>query len=264
MSPLTVDDRSFLYGDGLFETLLVHSGCLLWPELHIDRLMLGCERLRIPLSRQDVEAMLPTRFDRDAGIVRLSVSRGRGPRGYAPSESATPIIRVSEYPAPSSSALRPVDLVFSSVRLATQPLLAGIKHCNRLEQVLAADDATRRGADDAILLGEDGNVQCAVSANVFAVIGRTLITPPVERAGVSGTRRRLILERLASTAGLEARVEPLSTAACEEADAVLLSNTGSGIRQAQRLEGVDFTTDGPVFLALRDAYRREIERCRAL
>jgi aminodeoxychorismate lyase len=260
-APIIASDRCFLYGDGLFETLRVVQGRVLWPALHLDRLMRGCERLGIPLSRQEAEAALEAHSGGDA-LLRLSVSRGAGPRGYAPPLTPVPIVRLSQHPAPAA-ADAPLNLIFSSVHLAAQPLLAGIKHCNRLEQVLAAAEARACGADEAILCGEDGLLQCAISANVFAVAGGTLITPPVDRAGVAGTRRRLILESLAPAAGLKAEEAPLSKADCLGADAVLLSNAGHGIRQASRLDGAEFATNNEVYLALQAAYRREVERCLA-
>jgi aminodeoxychorismate lyase len=259
---VSTDDRSFLYGDGLFETLLALEGRVLWPELHLDRLMLGCERLGIPGQRAAAEELLASlEIGEPAAVLRLSLSRGSGPRGYAPPEFSEPVLRLTQHSAPALPADSRVDVVLSPVNVAAQPLLAGIKHCNRLEQVLAAQDARARGAGEALMTTGDGEVQCAISANVFAVSGRTLITPPVDRAGVAGTRRRLVLERLARQVGLDTEVTSLRVDRCRRADALILTNSVHGIRAVRRLDDTDFPGANDAVHALQGAYMQEVRRC---
>ena len=256
-------DRAFLYGDGLFETLRVFEGRPLWPGLHLDRLMLGCERLHIPFTRSDAATALERFSGEASGVLRLSISRGTGPRGYAPPVAPTPVPRLSVSPLPLEPLDAPVDVVFSSVVLASQPLLAGIKHCNRLEQVLAAREARERGAGEALLCNASGLVQCAIAANVFVLRGTTLLTPPIEHSGVEGTRRRLILEHLAYVAGLSCEIAPLGREDCLRADAVILTNSVRGVRAVRSIEKTTLKTEHPAVAALRRVYEREMHGCEA-
>lgn len=192
------DDRGLAYGDGLFETLRVtHAGTPLWDR-HLQRLMHGCARLAMPAPdpealRRDV-ATLAT--PGQAQVMRITWTRGRGPRGYAPplDPVCTRIVQAS--PAPVSNpdwSARGIRVRFCDTRLALQPALAGLKHLNRLEQVLAR--AEWRDADivEGLMCDMQGDVICATAANLFACIHGRWITPGVGQCGVAGVARAEIL-----------------------------------------------------------------------
>ena len=150
----------------------------------------------------------------------------------------------------------------STIQLPTQPVLAGIKHCNRIEQVLAAREAESLGVDDVLMCNLRQGVQCSVSANVFAVFGDRLVTPPCDESGIAGTRRRLVMEELAARCALEVQERELPVVEVMDADAVFLSNAIAGLR---RVESIDARTYGEnaALQNLQQAYFDELTSCLA-
>lgn len=224
------DDRGLAYGDGVFETMHVHRGGIPWWDAHWERLSLGASRLGITLpDPHQVHAAATGLFeDGGDGVLKLLLSRGSGGRGYAPDLAAEPAWIVSRHPLPSAPRSG-LSLHWCETRLAIQPALAGIKHCNRLEQVLARAECERAGMDEGLLRDMDGTVVSATAANLFALRDGAWTTPPVERCGVAGTCRAALL------APLRANVAPLSPDEVESADAVFLCNAVRGILPVARL-----------------------------
>ena len=219
-----MSDRGQAYGDGLFETMRSHRGALPWWDAHWARLARGGERLGIALPEQSqvrarAEALLA---DGDDAVLKLLLLRGGIARGYAPPADAETHWQLERHPLPPSTpgGLR---LHWCQTRLAVQPLLAGIKHCNRLEQVLARAECVAAGADEGLVRDIDGNVVSATSANLFVYRDGAWWTPPLQRCGVAGTCRGALL------APLGAREAPLDVAMVESADAVFLCNAVRGI-----------------------------------
>ena len=223
-------DRGLAYGDGLFETMRVHRGVVPWWDAHWARLSLGAARLdiRLPdagLARATAQALFEDRGD---GVLKLLLTRGEGARGYAPGPAREPTWIVSRHPLPAGPAAG-LALHWCGTRLPIQPALAGIKHCNRLEQVLARAESDRAGADDGLMRDADGRVVSATAGNVFVLRDQAWLPPPVELCGVAGTCRAALIEPL------RARVESLSPEAVESADAVFLCNAVRGILPVARL-----------------------------
>lgn len=265
------DDRGYLYGDALFETLIVRDGRLLWPALHFERLVAGLERL---LMRADTRALLAEVEDaaslapKPHAIIRLTLSRCGGARGYAPPGDSGTRYRI-HYQALENDPLQsgaPLQVGYSRIALSRQPALAGIKHCNRLEQVLAAAEAAERGLDDVLLKTEDGIVHSSSRGNLFAVVGNELFTAPCDDHGIAGTRRRLILEQLATEAGLQIRIEGLNVSALEAADSVFLCNSVMGIRPVTTVEGATLRSSAramAAITAMQKQYRESSLLCAA-
>ncbi len=232
---VAADDRGLAYGDGLFETLRAYRGEAPWWDAHWARLERGAQRLRLPLPDQDfVRAQADAALEGvDAGVLKLIVTRGSGGRGYAPAEAAEPAWILSAHPLPS--ALRDgLALRWCDTRLSIQPALAGIKHCNRLEQVLARAEwndasASDRDADEGLMLDTEDNVVCATAANVFARIDGRWLTPRMDRCGVAGVCRAWVLSEL------NADESRLSRPQLESAETVFLCNAVRGILPVARL-----------------------------
>ncbi|WOJ94163.1 aminodeoxychorismate lyase [Congregibacter variabilis] len=261
-------DRAFLYGDGLFETLLVVGGTPLWPELHLDRLKLGGERLGIEVCIADIQTAIVEALGNcvgNAGVLRITVSRRGGRRGYAPTKNAGVNISTmySELGREPFQVAQAATVLTSSIRMGEQPLLAGLKHCNRLEQVMAAAEAQEKNVDDVLLRLADGSYQCSSNANVFAIYGGTLLTPDCNRSGVLGTRRRLILEQLSGQLGLSAEEGTLKAAQLEAADAMFICNTVVGIREVAQWDEHSFEPSA-VVRELQRTYKREAQFCCAI
>ena len=217
-------NRGLAYGDGVFETLRVHRGGLpLWPR-HLARLRDGAGRLGIAMPALDfVEARIAdTIAGCDAGVLKLLLTRGEGGRGYAPPVDVDPVWMLSLHPLPAAnpSGLR---LHWCETRLGSQPALAGIKHCNRLEQVLARAEVERVGCDEGLMRDLAGNAVCATSANLLVLRDRRWLTPPIRHCGVAGVMRGWLLgQGLVDVADLAP--EPVETA-----DALALCNAVRGI-----------------------------------
>lgn len=187
-------NRGLQYGDGVFETLRVHRGTLpLWPR-HLARLREGAARLGIAVPEPVfVEARIAEQVAGvEAGVLKLLLTRGDGGRGYAPPADAVPVWMLTRHPLPAPQGT--VRLHLCETRLAIQPALAGIKHCNRLEQVLARAEAERAGCDDALMRDPDGNAISATSANLLVLRDGRWWTPPVARCGVAGVLRGWLLD----------------------------------------------------------------------
>ncbi|WP_439107342.1 aminodeoxychorismate lyase [Congregibacter sp.] len=261
-------DRSFLYGDGVFETLLIANGIPLWPHLHLERLRLGVDRLRIPVDMAEVRDAITGvqhHYQITAGILRVTVSRGDGKRGYAPSKGVAARVTAAHSPLGREpfEALPAAEVATSSIIMGDQPLLAGLKHCNRLEQVMAAAEADERGVDDVVLTRGDGSYQCSSNANVFFLQGDHLLTSPCDQSGVSGTRRRLVVESLSVKLGLRVTETPVTEAELSNSDAVFLCNSVIGIRGVSRW-GNRLFEPSAIVSQLQTAYFDEARQCCAL
>ncbi|MFK2876564.1 aminodeoxychorismate lyase [Rhodanobacter hydrolyticus] len=247
-------DRGLLYGDGLFETIrFVGGNAPLWAR-HMQRLAHGCERLRLPAPDPVLlwrEALAVTQGIVDA-VLRITLTRGIGARGYA--MPAVPHVTriVAAFPLPEIDATAYRDgvrLHLCETRLAEQPLLAGIKHLNRLEQVLARAEWSDPAIAEGVLCDPHGNAISATAANLFAVIGDVPVTPRVHRCGVAGVLRAELLAALP-----QAQVRDLPLAECLVAGELFLCSSVRGILPVQAV-GDRVFAPGPVARAMQAHWR---------
>ena len=251
-----VTDRGLAYGDGLFETMAVVNGAPKLLSAHLARLQRGLERLQ--LTGVAVSAVAAAICEAANGLggegaLKLIVTRGDGPRGYAPPHEPSPRWWLQSFPwaCPTQPAAG-AGLAVSSVRLGEQPLLAGLKHLNRLEQVLARTEHPPAVADEALLLDGAGRVVCATAANLFVVKDGQLLTPSLRRCGVAGVVRSALLEAGAShrlpwmVAEADLTLECLRTA-----DELFLTSALRGVWPVATLGGQPVRT-GPIAAACFD------------
>ncbi|WP_187275879.1 aminodeoxychorismate lyase [Parahaliea aestuarii] len=262
-SQLPLPDRGLAFGDGVFETLLLVNGAAMLLAYHEERLQSGLERLGIAATRP----LLAATVEQAAGespagyaALRVTVTRGTGPRGYAPppAPSARVIVQLSPLQHDPYAWREPLAIDYSSVRLGRQPQLAGIKHLNRLEQVLAAAECAREGWGEALMLDESGRVVSAVAGNLFLVRGGDLLTPALDGCGVAGTRRRAVIERWAPALGLAVEECAIDGEVVQQADEVFICNSLQGLRAVgvcRKRRWSDF----PVTRALLDVARQEMD-----
>lgn len=195
---LSIADRATAYGDGLFETIsVIHGKPALW-DYHMERLLGGCRRLGIDFTDEKIleteSRTLLSKSDRQ--IIKIIITRGDGSRGYKADNSMSPtrIIIRSNWPSYNSEFNQTgIRVRRCNTRLASQPLLAGLKHLNRLEQVLARNEWDDDNIQEGLLLDNDGRVIECVSSNIFFVRGNTLVTPAIDHCGVEGVLRRHII-----------------------------------------------------------------------
>lgn len=239
-------NRGLYYGDGVFETLPVHQGRPRRWQAHMDRLGAGCERLGLAMPPQAVllrEVQTVSAGLADA-VVKIILARDGSGRGYLPPEDAATIRVVSAHPYPSDVLERARNGVVAKIcdlRLAIQPALGGIKHLNRLEQVLAAVEIRDKGAQEGILLDTEGHVICALSANIFIVFGERLLTPRLDRCGVRGVLRSHVLGNF--TSRCEQRRIMVDMLA--DADEVFICNAVRGIVPVTAIDQYEYGI-GPV------------------
>ncbi|MDF0732571.1 aminodeoxychorismate lyase [Pseudomonas entomophila] len=229
---VNLQNRGLAYGDGLFETIAVHGGRPSLLSYHLERLALGCQRLAIeadiPLVRDE---LLRFASQLGEGVAKLVVTRGDSPRGYAPAPGAIArrILQGAPLPAyPAANAEQGVSLFACKTRLAEQPLLAGLKHLNRLEQVLAR--AEWQGGEHAEGLMRDmhGRLIEGVYSNLFLIRDGMLLTADLSRCGVAGVMRAALLEQVPRL-GIGVQVRDLEQADLEQAEEVFLCNSVYGI-----------------------------------
>lgn len=259
---LSVKDRGLAYGDGLFETIAVSGGQPSLLERHLARLVEGCARLHIPLDRALLKAELLA-FSRQLGegVAKLMVTRGDGLRGYAPPEPAQPrrILQGTAKPLyPARNAELGVRLFPCSTRLAEQPLLAGLKHLNRLEQVLARSEWQDAEHAEGLMLDTSGRVIEAVYSNLLVVSNGVLITADLSRCGVAGVMRAELLAQAAAQ-GIECQVRDISYAELLSADEVMLCNSVYGVWPVCALQTHDWPV-GPLTRKLQ-AIARDLLDC---
>ncbi|MBX3702680.1 MAG: aminodeoxychorismate lyase [Steroidobacteraceae bacterium] len=239
-------DRGLNYGDGLFETLAVRDGRARFLGWHLERLSAGAAQLGIPLpARELLVDEVARAWPQGRGVVRIVVTRGVGGRGYRPPGYPRPLRVVSgwEWPAPDPACwTRGVRLRWCETRLGRNPRLAGIKHLNRLEQVLARAEWDDPEVAEGLMMDDGGRVICATQANLFIVAGGRLVTPAVDACGVAGVMRR------AFRAWAEERGEPVVERAVaagelQEAESLILTNALIGAWPACELDGRRLAVD---------------------
>ncbi len=226
-------DRGLAYGDGLFETMAAHDGRIRWLDLHFDRLEEGCRRLEIqPPERRVLADEIATHCPRvGRAAVKLIVTRGSGTRGYAPPAAPAPtrILSIGAWPRyPSAHFENGIRVRVCRLRLAANPALAGMKHLNRLEHVLAHLELRGADAEQGLLLDTSEHVVGGTSSNVFAVHQGQLLTPAIERAGIKGVMRRVVLAA-AVELGVRAAERDLTLAEIANADELFMTNALFGI-----------------------------------
>ncbi|MFY0992685.1 aminodeoxychorismate lyase [Halomonas sp. C05BenzN] len=227
-----LDDRGPAYGDGLFETVLLRDGePRLWAE-HMARLARGCRALGIPMpSPGELEQPL-VEAGEGLAVLKLTLTRGSGGRGYLPPAVPEPRLRwqITPFAPVAERWTRGVRVRHCRLRLGIQPLLAGLKHLNRLENVLARAEWTDGDTAEGLLCDSEGRLVEATCMNLFWRHDGRLETPRLDRCGVAGTLREVLLERL-PIHEVESGPEVL-----EGAEALWLGNSVQGLWPVTRLD----------------------------
>jgi 4-amino-4-deoxychorismate lyase len=232
-----VDERGLSYGDGVFETMRLQAGNVLFIDSHITRLRGGCERLGFqPPSdatlRSDIVKL--AREQRD-GVVKLIVTRGAGGRGYRPASTLLPTRIAILYPPVGDTANTGIAVRWCATRLARNPRLAGIKHLNRLEQVLAQNEWDDVNIAEGLMMDTEGELVCATSSNLFIVGDGVLTTPDLRFCGVRGVMRGQVI-KLALATGFSVRERALQAEDLLSASEAFVTNAVRGIRSIVSLD----------------------------
>lgn len=250
------DDRGFLYGESVFETIAFGDGeAPLWP-LHMARLTRSGAQLRLPLPETEILArecrqLLPAR---GRFVVRITLSAGSGGRGYWPEENTRPrrVVSYRAWPDQIDQQRRcGLRLRLSTIRLCTAEHLLGLKHGNRLAQVSAARECQDSGHDEAILLDSAGQMMEAISSNLVLVLGDRLVTHP--RPAVAGVG----LDWLKAEAGVDFLPLALPVGRLSECSEVLVINSIAGVRPVIAIDQHRFPI-GPICRHLQSLWNAQL------
>ncbi len=240
---VSVYDRGFLYGDGLFEAIRVLNGKPFCWRQHMERLQQGTRflKIKLPLSSAKLLHFAETLIAKNKMpdcLLRLALSRGIGAPGYSPKDAKKPTLVMSLRPAPkiSSTKLPQWKLITSSFRIPANDPLARLKTCNKLPQVLARAEADAAGAGEALLLNTDGFVAEGASSNLFWIKSSVIYTPPLAASILPGITRAVVFE-IAGQLKISIREKNIRSKDLARADGVFLSLTSLGIVEAKALDG---------------------------
>lgn len=229
ITTVPLNDRAFSYGDGLFETIRYCNGRLLFEDLHLQRLASGCARLRLAYDAQALEREMDRALQHSKepdGILKIIISRGSGGRGYRPpQQGANRILTLHPLPDHSTPPEQGIKAYLCKQRLAVDGVLAGIKHLNRLEQVMGAGEWPDGDFTEGLMLDADGYVTEGTRSNVFFVREGRLHTPDLSRCGIDGIMRQVLLQRY----GDRAETGFYTLADLHTADEVFVSNSVIGV-----------------------------------
>lgn len=232
-------DRGFAYGDGVFRTLAIRRGQLRTWTAHLKRLQTDCNALGIVCPSEELLLGDISKLAGDSSdcAIKIVVTRGEGERGYAVPALAQPtrvVIKTALPQYPEQHYSSGVSLFLCQTRLGHQPRLAGIKHLNRLENVLARMEWVDTQVVDGLMLDTDGHVIECTMSNVFMRSGDTLITPDLSKCGVAGVTRQRIIDT-APELGYRAVVRPITLSELMDADEVVICNSLYGVWQVNHL-----------------------------
>jgi 4-amino-4-deoxychorismate lyase len=240
---LSSADRGLQYGDGVFETITCIDGRPRWLAQHLQRLRRGCERLQLRFEAFDDlgrEIAAQAAAGESRCIVKLIVTRGPAlQRGYAPQgdEEPTRILTRHEWPAPAAApGTQGFRVALSGVRLGINPLLAGLKHLNRLEQVLARNAMRGAALEEVLMLSSSGQVIGGSMSNVFFGNHTGLVTPQLRECGVEGIMRGLVCEA-AGRAGVPLEVRAVEVGELAQVREAFVTNVRWGLQSITQLEG---------------------------
>lgn len=240
---VSIHDRSFRYGDGVFETVRFQRGRPFRWDDHFDRLRRGAEFLRI-VRRWDSAWMLAAatellhRNERTTGLVRIQLSRGEGRRGYSPqgADATRLVMTCHEAPDLPDGGPETRRLMSCSYRVFSGDPLVRFKTACRLLNVLARDEAEQLGGDEALLLNERGELAGTSSANLFWVRGDRVFTPPLAAGPLPGVTRGVVLG-LGASLGIPVEEGTGTLDDLRRADGVFLTLTSYGVIEVSELDG---------------------------
>ena len=263
-------DRGFLYGDGVFETMRAYGGAVFMLEDHLARLKGSLALCRISIGRRfgaiapALERLLEMNRLKEAS-VRVNVSRGEGRFGIGAKDRPSPTVAVTAQrflPLPRRMHERGISAgIVRDVRLNGCSPLSGIKSSNYLLHIIARMEAEAAGFDEAILLNARGVVAEAATSNIFAVCGRKVVTPPLAGGILPGVTRKAVLA-LAGACGFSCEEKEITRRALGESDEVFLTNSLFEILPVTSIDrsSIGDGKVGPVTALLRGRYRKLARR----
>ena len=263
---ISVFDRGFLYGDGVFETMRAYQRRVFRFDDHIARLIASAAALKIRLPRtpsqviDDIHHLLEKNDLNDA-VIRVAVSRGRGQRGPRIEGADTPTYVLAADTVPDGlrmSQTTGIRLGLSAIRrISADALPPGVKHANYLNSILALEEALQSGADEAVMLDANEHVTECAAANIFFIHRSCVHTPPPSVGILTGVTRALVLA-LAKTATLATMESPFGMDSLLAADEIFVTNSVIGLCPVRSVNGKTYAAPGPVTQQLISLYSAQV------
>lgn len=234
-----VDDRGLAYGHGLFETILFTESSIPLLERHLLRLIPDSHLLGIDIKSDDIRYYLDKFLESLAcqsitsGVIKIIVTAGVGGQGYKMPDKIIPTLIFSYKQISENHNKQDIDIRLCSHFIASGSALAGVKHLNRLDQVIARSEWSHNRYADGLMLSETGNIIEATSANIFVKNKEgQWITPNLNQSGVSGVMRGLLMDEIFPACGLSVSVAVLNREELLSSQEIILCNSIRGIRIA--------------------------------
>jgi branched-chain amino acid aminotransferase len=262
---LTVNDRGFLLGDGIFETLRIYSGRVLFLEQHWKRLASSADFMGIllPVSLDDVANIIAELIEKNQlcgknASARITLTRGPAPRGISISSHSDPSLLITVHPLVLREQESWTAIISSLLRNEKSPL-SKIKSLNYLDNILARREAEKVGANEALLLNTEGNLCEASTANLFVVKEGTIYTPPIEDGALPGITRHIVLD-LSKKLGFVVKISSIRVSDLETMEEAFVTNSLIGIRPLLAINGQALKQDkiGKVTLSLQEEFNAYI------
>lgn len=242
-SHIDIENRGLAYGDGLFTTAKILNGKIQYISAHVDRLLSGCKKLGIsaPKSSELSQQLLDIAQGYSLAVLKVIITAKSGGRGYARSKDNghDVIIMVHDYPTLyDQQANSGITLGISKQQLGINPMLNGLKHLNRLEQVLLRKELSDLVVDDLVATNVKGNVIEAVSANLFCYIDQVWQTPDVSQSGVNGIMRQAVLKTIP-----DSKVSQLTLEHLKKSQSIFTCNSVMGIMPIRQFDGKELSIE---------------------
>jgi 4-amino-4-deoxychorismate lyase len=230
---IAANDRGLMYGDGVFRTLLIRQGTpLLWQH-HYNKLQHDCAEIGIKcppalLLESELGQLITGSID---GVAKITITRGTSNRGYAPATNPhiTRILNLSPMPEyPDTYRVQGISMHVCKLRIGHQPRLAGIKHLNRLENVLAASEWSDANIAEGLMLDKNEHMIEGTRSNLFLVRNGNLYTPDLSKCGVAGVQRERVME-YAKQHRIVCKVTDLTLEDLQSADEIFVVNSVIGL-----------------------------------
>jgi len=260
---IEISDRGFQYGDGLFETIEVRDGQAVFFERHLERLKSGCQRLHIPFPNAQLLSLEAKQLCRQwpsaRAVLKIIITRGTGGRGYRQPDVIQPTRVLSLHPYPDYPKIyteQGIVARFCKTRLGLNPALAGIKHLNRLEQVLARAEWNGQSAQEGLMLDINDHVIEGTMTNLFYIKNSNLYTASLTQTGVAGIMRGIIM-RLSTDYGLSVIEHTFNKDELLSADEIFVCNSIIGIWPIKQIDSTNFPI-GPITQSIQSWLNRFI------
>jgi branched-chain amino acid aminotransferase len=240
---VSIFDRGFLYGDGLFETMRVVNGKPFRGAQHLERMVRGADFLKIKLPfppkglHQFAEQLVEKNGMPDC-VLRVTLTRGVGERGYSPKGAESPSLVMALHPAPEPAAIEPpaCRLITASIRISADDPLAQFKTCNKLPQIVARAEAEAKDADDALIVNTSGEVVETAGANLFWIYYDRVCTTPTGRGALPGITRAVVLE-ICQVLGLTTNKRVIKAESLRHSEGLFLTQSAQGVVPVATLDG---------------------------